>query len=67
MADIQNNGDFIAGNVIREAAKKIHEAGGCDAQDDYGKGWDAAITEVLGILLSAVGYTIEEVLDYGEG
>lgn len=28
----------------------IHAAGGCDAQDEWSKGWDAAITEVLQIL-----------------
>ena len=66
MADIQNNSGLISDDIIKEAAKKIHEAGGCDARDDYGKGWDAAITEALNILLSAAGYTIEEVLDYGE-
>ena len=58
--------DFIAGDVIRKSAKKIHEAGGCDAQDDYSRGWDAGITEALDILLSATGYTFEEVLDYEE-
>lgn len=66
MEDIQDNGDIITGDMIREAAKKIHEAGGCDVQDDYGRGWDAGITEVLDILLSATGYSIEEVLEHEE-
>ena len=38
MAEIQDNGDFIVGDVPGEAAKKIQ-----------------------------VGYTIKEVLNYGEG
>ena len=56
MEDIQDNGDIITGDMIREAAKKIHEAGG----------WDAGITEALDILLSATGYSIEEVLEHEE-
>ena len=60
----ERNEGFIAGDVIKKSAKKIHEAGGCDAQDDYSRGWDAGITEALDILLSATGYTIEDVLDY---
>lgn len=28
----------------------IHNAGGCDAKDEYSKGWDNAITHVLDIL-----------------
>lgn len=64
--DLENE-DFISGGVIKEAAKKIHEAGGCNAQDDYSRGWDAAIAEALNILLTATGYTIEEVLGNEEG
>jgi len=64
--DLENE-DFISGGVIKEAAKKIHEAGGCNAQDDYSRGWDAAIAEALNILLTATGYTIEEVLGHEEG
>lgn len=64
--DLENE-DFISGSVIKEAAKKIHEAGGGNAQDDYSRGWDAAIAEALNILLTSTGYTIEEVLEHEEG
>ena len=43
--------------VKKKKAKRIllrlHEAGGCDAQDDYSKGWDEAITEAIKITLCA--------------
>lgn len=49
------------------AAKRIllrlHEAGGCDAQDDYSKGWDKAITEAIRIVETETGIKIGEVLD----
>ena len=66
MPKSKQNKNFIADDVIKKSAKKLHEAGGCDAQDDYSRGWDTGITEALDILLSATGYTIEEVLDYEE-
>ena len=49
--------------VKKKKAKRIllrlHEAGGCDAQDDYSKGWDEAIK----IVEEETGIRIEEVLD----
>ncbi|MCX4340019.1 MAG: hypothetical protein OSJ72_10280 [Lachnospiraceae bacterium] len=42
---------------------RLHEAGGCDAQDDYSKGWDEAITEAIKIVEEETGIRIEEVLD----
>jgi len=53
--------------VKKKKAKRIllqlHEAGGCDAQDDYSKGWDEAITEAIRIVEKETGIRIEEVLD----
>lgn len=42
---------------------RLHEAGGCDAQDDYSKGWDEAITEAIRIVETETGIKIGEVLD----
>lgn len=38
----------------------------CDAEDDYSKGYDDAITIAIDILLEETGYCIEEILDYEE-
>lgn len=46
--------------------KRLHDAGGCDATDDYSQGYDDAITLALNIFLEGTGYTIEEILDYEE-
>ena len=58
--------NFISGSSVRMAAKRIYEAGGCDAMDEYSHGYDDAITLALDILLEETGYGIEEILDYGE-
>lgn len=55
---------FIPEPVFLKAAKKIHEAGGCDAGDDYSQGYDAAITTALKILLEETGYRVEDIVDY---
>ena len=58
--------DFVSGCVVKRAAKRMHYAGGCDAEDDYSKGYDDAITIAIDILLEETGYCIEENLDYEE-
>lgn len=58
--------DFVSGCVVKRAAKRMHYAGGCDAEDDYSKGYDDAITIAIDILLEETGYCIEEILDYEE-
>ena len=55
--------DFISGCAVKRAAKRIHDAGGCDAGDGYSKGYDDAITLALGILLEETGYVMEDILD----
>ena len=42
--------------------RRLHEAGGCDAEDDYSRGYDDAITLALNILLEETGYDIEDVI-----
>lgn len=54
--------DIMSGHVKR-AIKRIHYAGGCDAQDEYSKGYDDAITLALNILLEETGYVFEGILD----
>ena len=51
---------------VKRAAKRIHTAGGCDAEDEYCRGYDDAITLALDILLEETVYVIEDVIDYGE-
>ena len=48
--------------VIKKIGRKLHEAGGCDAEDDYSRGYDDAITLALNILLEETGYDIEDVI-----
>ena len=52
-----------SGKVIKRVGRKIHEAGGCDAEDDYSRGYDDAITLALSILLEETGYDIEDIID----
>lgn len=65
-ADTASKEDSVSEWFIKRAARKIHEAGGCDATDEYSKGYDDAITVALNILLEETGFTIEDILDYGE-
>lgn len=41
----------------------LHNIGGCDAQNDYAKGWDDSITEAIKTVEKESGTRIEEVLD----
>ena len=58
--------NYISKSSVWKAARRIHEAGGCDARDEYSKGYDDAVTLALNILLEETGYVIEGILDYGE-
>jgi len=60
------NEDYVSGRLVKRAAKKINEAGGCDAKDEYSKGYDAAIAVALNILLEETGYSLEDILDFEE-
>ena len=48
---------------VKRILSRLHEAGGCDAQDEYAKGWDEAITEAIRIVEEETGTRIEEELD----
>lgn len=37
----------VSTDKIIKILKEIHNLGGCDATDDYSKGWDDAIDAVL--------------------
>lgn len=47
----------------RRILLRLHEAGGCGAQDGYAEGWDEAITEAIRIVEEETGTRIEEVLE----
>lgn len=49
---------------IKKAIYRIHEAGGCDATDKYGQGYDDATAVAVNILLDEFGLTFEEIEDY---
>jgi len=49
-------------NKVLEILKRIHEAGGCDAADEYSRGWDAAITEAIRIVEDAAGISVGETI-----
>lgn len=53
-------------DAVKGAAYKIHMAGGCDAVDDYSRGYDDAVAVALNILLEETGFGMEDILDYGE-
>ncbi len=58
--------EAVPADVVKMAAYKIHKAGGCDAKDDYNKGYDEAISLALDILLKETGLDFDEVMDYAE-
>lgn len=58
--------NFVSVDSVKNAAEKIHEAGGCYVTDEYGRGYDDAVTLALDIFLEETGYVIEDILDYGE-
>ena len=47
-------------------ANKIHNAGGCDAADEYSRGYDDAISLALLIFMEETGFVIEDIVDYEE-
>lgn len=49
---------------IKKAIYRIHEAGGCDATDKYGQGYDDAIVVAVNILLDEFGLMFKEIEDY---
>ena len=51
---------------VMRAANKIHNAGGCDATDEYSRGYDEAISLALFILTEETGFVIEDIVDYEE-
>lgn len=55
-----------AADAVKRAAYRIHVAGGCDAADSYGEGYDDAITLALDIIMEETGLGISEILEYGE-
>ena len=57
------NGDYISGQPVKRAIRKIYNAGGCGAGDEYSRGYDDAVTVVLDILLEETGYVLEDALD----
>lgn len=58
--------NFISVDPVKNAAEKIHEAGGCYATDKYSRGYDDAAATALNILLEETGYVTEDIPDYGE-
>lgn len=53
-------------NKTKEILLEIHNIGGCDATDDYSKGWDAAVTEAIKVVENITGINIEDVLNEKE-
>lgn len=65
-ADIAADEDFVSGRLVKRAVRRIHNAGGCGAEDDYSRGYDEAIELALNILLEETGYGLEDILEYTE-
>ena len=60
--DIERKADGNVKEKGRCILLKLHEAGGCGAQDEYATGWDEAITEAIRIVEEETGARIEEAL-----
>ena len=45
-----------------EILRELHKAGGSDAQDDFSKGWDEAITESIRIVERITGISVEDAI-----
>ena len=60
------NEDYVPGRLVKRAIRKIYNAGGCDAGDEYSEGYDAAIMLALDILLKETGCALEDALEEGE-
>lgn len=58
--------EITLNDAVKGAAYKIHMVGGCDAVDDYSRGYDDAVAVALDILLEETGFGMEDILDYGE-
>ena len=48
---------------IKEIILAIHEIGGCDAKDDYTKGYDDGITAALNKIEEITGISVESVIE----
>lgn len=55
--------DGTMASKVEKALLEIHNAGGCDAEDKYAQGWDAAIDEAIRIIEKETGIKIADVLD----
>lgn len=55
--------DGIMEGNVKKALLEIHNIGGCDAEDEYAQGWDAAIDEAIRIIEKETGIRIADVLD----
>lgn len=55
--------DGIMEDKVKNALLGLHNAGGCDAEDEYAQGWDAAIDEAIRIVEKETGIKIADVLD----
>ena len=47
--------DFVSRCIVKRAAKRINDAGGCDVKDEYSKGYDDTITLAINILWKKQG------------
>lgn len=45
-----------------EILKRLHEAGGTDATDDFSRGWDEAISEAIRIVEKVTRMSIDDAI-----
>lgn len=64
--NVDSKDSCISGLVVKRAIGRIHGAGGCDAADEYAKGYDDGIAVALDILLKETGYCLDDVLEMDE-
>lgn len=64
--DVLSAEEITMSDAVKRVAYKIHMAGGCDAADDYSRGYDDAVAMALNILLEEISFGMEDILNYGE-
>lgn len=56
-AELKHRAEVIEKDTARECLKILHSIGGCDATEEWSKGWDAAIDEAYKELSDKYGVT----------
>ena len=51
--------------LMVEIFRRIHELGGCDASEQFDRGWDAAVASCGDVLTELTGVTYDDIEEGG--